>query len=41
VELFDWDGTIQGFISAFEIDVVKTCEIALWIANQPVAGLEV
>jgi hypothetical protein len=41
VKLFDRDRSIQDFISAFEIDVVKTYEIALWIANQPVTGLEV
>ena len=40
VQLFDRDWSIQDLISAFEIDIVATSQIALGIANQPVSSLQ-
>jgi hypothetical protein len=37
VKLFDGNRSIQGFISAFEIDVADAHQIALGIAHQPVS----
>lgn len=40
MELLDWNGSIQGLISAFKVDVGDARDIALGIANQPVSRLQ-